>query len=200
MDAAEILATGIVTAGAAVVSGGVAAWLAHRFGRSERREQQETDDQRATQARIRDFRLAQLDDTVNYCLDALERIKSLTEPLSVPPTFTPPRGTDIYLLADSDLLLRFTWAVEQAEKGLLPTSRADQLQLDTLRGEVRRTWVKQRERLLRDEDPVRLTTDTADTVFDRVVVAREAVLTGQLDRTWRHRPPDAPPLSDAPPS
>lgn len=185
MDAAEVLATGVV----AIVSGGVGAWLNHVIGASERREQRKAEDQRAAQTRIREFRLGQLDDTADYCLDALDTIKALTAPPPVPLKFPPPRATDVYLFADADLLERFSWVVEQAEIGIFPGPRSDQLELDTLRGQVRRTWTIQRERLLRNQGLNRLSQEVADPVFDRVVAAREAILGGRADRTWCPSPP-----------
>jgi hypothetical protein len=184
MDAMEILATGAV----AVASGGLGAWINHVIGAKERREGRLADEERDRLARLRAFRLEQVDAILNYCVDSLDKIKAATARPPAPLTFAPPMAARTGLIADVDTLERYSWAVDQAEQGILPTSVVDLDGLDGLRGEFRRLWKTQHERVLRDQEPEELPRDEGDPVMDRVAAARDAIRDGRAARVWRPRP------------
>ncbi len=167
MDAIEILATGAV----AVASGGFGAWINHVIGAKERREIRLADEERDRLARLRAFRLEAVDAILTHCVDSLDKIKAATAGPPAPLTFAPPMAARTGLIADVDTLERYTWASEQAQLGILPTSVVDQDGLDGLRGDLRRLWRTQHERVLRDQEPEELPRDEGDPVLDRVTAA-----------------------------
>jgi len=184
VDAMEILATGAV----AVASGGLGAWINHVIGSKERREHRLADEERDRLARLRAFRSEQVDAILNHCVDSLDKIKAATARPPTPLTSAPPLAARTALIADVDILERYAWAVEQAQQGILPASVVDQDGLEGLRGDLRRLWRTQHERVLRDQEPEELPRDKGDPVLDRVAAARDATRDGRAAPAWRSRP------------
>jgi hypothetical protein len=134
------------------------------------------------------FRSQQVDAILNHCVDSLDKIKAATVRPPTPLTSAPPLAARAGLIADVDTFERYTWAVEQAQQGILPTSVVDQDGLDGLRGDLRRLWRTQHERVLRDQEPEELPRDEGPPVLDRVTAARDAIRDGRAASAWRSRP------------